>query len=131
MAAAAEQNTCSCAAISGARALLSWSTRSHGLPSCFLSHKHCGCTSQKNLALLSVKHQETLLSYSVAPHSSSGRVAKAIPVAVTSHTTLQNWSVNSRSWAKGSTKTHGVKFHNDLTSSLLRFALLKIPSVEF
>lgn len=50
---------------------------------------------------------------------------------VTSHTTLHNCSVNSQSWAKGSTKKHGVKFHNDLTSSLLPFALLKIISDDF
>lgn len=80
VATAAEQNHCSCAAISGTRALLSWSTRSPRLPSCFLFRRHCSCTSQKSLALLSVKHQETLLPYSVV-RSSSGGVATAIPMA--------------------------------------------------
>lgn len=78
---AAEQDSCSFAAISATRALLSWSTRSHGLPSCFLFRRRCGCTSQKSLALMSVKHQETLLSYSVVPYSSFGRVATAFPIA--------------------------------------------------
>lgn len=128
VATAAEQNSRSRAAICGTRALLSWSTRSPGLLSCILFCRHCSCTSQKSLALLSVKHQETLLTYSVV-HSSSGRVATAIPMA--GNIPHYNCSVDSQSLAKGSTKKHGVKFHNDLTSSLLPFALLKINSVDF
>lgn len=39
--------------------------------------------------------------------------------------------VSGESWAKGSTKNHGVKLHDKLISSLLPFVLLKIIFVDF
>lgn len=87
--------------------------------------------SHKNTALLSVKRQDRLLSYVVC--SSLGRAATAIPMAATGDIPLcATWQrVTSGSQAKGSTKNHGLKFHNDLINSLLPVLLLKRTSVDF
>lgn len=113
------------------RAWLSWSTRAHGLPSSLLFHRHCACTGRKawHCWLWStMKHSCLTLWCLTLPLAECPQQFQRL---VTSHATLQNCNANDQSWAKGSTKKHGVKSHNDLTSSLLTFALLKIISVEF
>lgn len=128
--ATAKQRSCLHAAIRVRSGLLSSSPGSHRLLSCSLSGgqrrlKQSGKPGIPACWEASGKPGDLLV------RSCSHRLAAAIPTAGNAPGYAAWKGVSGESWAKGGTKNHRVQFRNELTSSLLPSALLKITSVDF